>query len=345
MLVAEYEQKPGKSKKPKREKVAPYGKEFEKKANRAAYQVQPADVQETIFRHSAWRVKRALVRLGLVESGTSSHGLETFDECGAAAVVEFCRETNKYRVVGNTCKNRHCEPCQRAKANLLAANLRGKLEQKAKGRYRFVTLTLKHNEAPLREQIDRIYDCFKSLRKSQCWKSTQVGGAAILEIKWNPKDFHGNDTKACWHVHLHVITEGGFLAQQTLSDAWQAATGDSYMVDIRALNEGKDAAHYVAKYVSKGTNDEVWTDPNARQEWILAMKGTRTAATYGSWRGFALLGKIADKQEWTRIGTLTYIASQAQAGEPWAIGALQAINLDCKYDPHKKRKTATNDSP
>lgn len=318
---------------PKKKREKRLDKEFEKKANRASYQLTPATTDEITFRHSNWKIKRALVEIGLKEVGTTPSALERFQECGGDCVIEYCEESKQFRARANYCHNRHCEPCNRAKANLLAANLRDRLQQRPDGRYRFITLTLKHTDRGLRDQIDKLYACFKKLRNTQAWKESQHGGVAILEVKWQP------DSRQ-WHPHLHIIAEGGFLKQSDLSGEWLNCTGDSHIVDIRQLSSGKDAAHYVAKYVSKGTNDAVWTDPEARQEWITAMKGTRTAATYGTWRGFKLLKVNKDEKVWKKIGSLNYIVREAVAGQPWAQGMLSALNSELKYDPHKKRKKA-----
>lgn len=290
---------------------------------------QPTEA-ECWFRHTHWELKRARVRTALVAAGQSSRQVEVFDGCGAQCVVEYCEEEKRYRIRGDYCKCRHCEPCARAKANLLSANLRNRLEEKPDGRYRFVTLTLKHSDVPLVDQIRRLYKCFAQLRRRRFWRESTTGGVAIFECKWSPKT-------RLWHPHLHCVTEGGYMAQADLSDEWLAVTGDSAIVDIRALNSEKDAAHYVAKYVSKGTNGEVWHDAQASVEWVIAMKGVRTAATFGRWRGFQLLGHDADARHWKPVGMLDHLIAASRAGEPLARGIVTALVNDLQYNPHKPR--------
>ena len=194
----------------------------------------------------------------------------------------------------------------RAKANKMAANLRNRLAEQPDGRYRFITLTLKHNTKPLAEQIQRLYACFKKLRKTRCWQETQRGGH--------------------WHPHLHIIAEGDFLHKRDLTEAWLKVTGDSCIIDIRALNNAKDAAHYVAKYVTKGTNSEVWLDTDAAQEWILAMKGVRACATYGTWRGYRLLAVTDQAKDWTPVVSLIQLYDDIERGEPYAMAILKQLN-------------------
>jgi hypothetical protein len=300
---------------PKQKKEKKHSKEFERRAAFLAGSTQAATTAETDFRHSAWATKRAAVRRALIQTATTARAIERFDECGADAVVEWCEETKRYRIRANHCHCRHCEPCQRAKAALLAANLRTKIELAPSGKYRFVTLTLKHTDDQLANQIKRLYRSFTKLRHTTTWKETQEGGAAILEIKWSP------DSRQ-WHPHLHVICEGRYLRQMELADAWHTVTGDSSIVDIRALKSGRDAAHYLSKYVAKGTNTEVWADDSAAQEWVTATKGVRACATFGSWRGFRLLARPDSDETWVRVDSLQNLHTRAIQGDDYAITLL-----------------------
>lgn len=298
------------------------------------YEPPAADPEEIDFRHSHWKWKRKLVLEALLKSGTGQTGISAFEHCGSDCYVKYCKEENCYSAIGNFCHNRHCEPCMRQKANLMAANLRKKLEENPKQIFRFITLTLKHSDTPLREQIDRIYDSFKKLRKTKVWAESQRGGATILEIKWNPDNGE-------WHPHLHIIAEGDFVRQAALSDAWLNITKDSYRVDIRIIGGAKDACHYVSKYVGKGVNQECWINEGAAIEFVCAMKGTRTCATFGSWRGYALLEHPKDDRLWTPIGRLTDIVRLANEGNPYYVRLLDQITADLQYNPHKPRGKKT----
>jgi hypothetical protein len=293
-------------------------------------QIKPIDDREAWFRHTHWKVKRDKVMIALRAAHATEKQLDAFVNCGADCVVEIEATTQQYRIRGQYCHNRHCEPCQKAKANLLAANLKEKLAEAKSFQYRFITLTLKHNDAPLREQIDRLNASFKKLRQTKFWKQSQTGGAAILEVKWKPGTRH-------WHPHLHIIAEGSFIRKQDLSDHWLKITGDSSIVDIRTLDSGKDAAHYVAKYVSKGTNDDVWDDTDASIEWIISLHNVRTAATFGRWRGFKLLAKSEQTGDWRPLGSLTKIVQLAFEGNEYYIRLVQQLEAEKQYNPHKPR--------
>ena len=307
-------------------------KRLAKLANFYANYIQPATEEETKFRHAHWADKRAAVDRTLSEINTGERALTSFRECGGECTVEWSTELQRYRTRANHCKSRHCEPCQRARAHKLAANLKTRLDLAAKGRYRFVTLTLRHSTEPLTNQLRHLYASFRRLRAMPIWKKSQHGGAFILEVKWNAK-------RREWHPHLHVITEGGWIEQRGLSNAWAKASNGSHIVDIRALQNGTDAAHYVSKYVTKGTSDAVWTDRSAAQEWIIATKGVRACATYGRWRGFKLMAATETATDWKPVATLTTVIRQAAAGQAWAQAVLINLRPPGKADEVSKRSS------
>lgn len=297
---------------------------------RDAKHARPITPDEEWFRHHCWKEKRAKVLAALAAAGTSTRALGAFTNCGAECVVEWSESEKRYRIRGSYCHSRHCAPCMRSKASLLAKNLKAKLDERPNELYRFVTLTLKHSDTPLLDQIKRLYASFTKLRGYDCWKRSQRGGAACLEVKWDP------ETKQ-WHPHLHVICQGGYLCKETLSAAWHRATGDSFIVDIRRLDARKDAAYYVAKYVTKGTNDDVWDHADAAAEFITATRGLRTCATFGCWRGYKLLDKPATATDWRPLYNFGDLARQARAGVEHAIAVLEALRETFQYDPHRKR--------
>lgn len=288
-----------------------HSKELEKVAAFYANIVPPATPAETRFRHGHWEGRRAKVRQALTACNSNTFFMNRFDECGSECRVEYSPSLKKHRLRGNYCRCRHCEPCMRAKSLLIMANLRNRLSTRPEGRYRFITLTRRHDATPLALQIQEMYAWFKALRKLPVWKKTQIGGAVILEVKYNP-------AKKEWHPHLHIVTEGGWLPQDELARAWFQVTGHSDIVDVRALANHKDAAAYVAKYITKGTSPSVWDEPSTAQEWITASKGVRVANTYGGWRGFKLLGHENSATDWAPVCSLGGLFDAIARSERWA---------------------------
>lgn len=300
------------------------------KEDKVHYEPIVATAEELIFRHSHWAEKRARVRWILYKTGAGRNAMDSFDNCGGGSYVWYSNSEKRYLIKGSCCHNRHCAPCMRTKANLMASNLRERLNERKDHEYRLITLTLKHTNSSLADQIKRLYSSFKKLRAVKVWRKSQRGGCVMLEVKYNDKD-------RTWHPHLHIIAQGSFLHQTQLSEAWYAATGDSKIVDVRILKRSNDAAHYVSKYVCKGTNDEVWRDDDAAQEWVTATKGVRMCGTYGSWRGFKLLAKPESPTDLVLLGSLGGIMKEAAAGHEYFRRLLDVLVKDLQYNPHKLR--------
>lgn len=280
------------------------------------FECVPLTLEEGSFRHGHWGARRAKIFRALQLAGTGRRQLERFDTCGSQARVFYSPTQQKYAVRASYCKCRHCEPCMRAKAATIAGNLRRRLAERPIGRYRFVTLTLAHTDAPLPDQVKRLLASFRKLRRSKIWK-TQHGGCYVLEIKI------GRDDR--WHPHLHVISEGNFLPQAQLSDAWHDITGDSFQVDVRAISNFENVTHELTKYVTKSTSGDVWEDDQLAIEWVVAARGTRSCATFGSWRQFKLTERPPDPGDWVHVGTLTDVVRAAARREAWAVGVI--LNL------------------
>jgi hypothetical protein len=293
------------------------------------YVVPQAAKCETSFRHSHWAARRQVVHAALESAGTSVFALDRFAQCGSGCMIEMTARGERVRLKACYCHSKHCEPCMRAKGNKIAANLRERLSVEAEGRYRFITLTLKHTKQPLAVQLARLYKAFKKMRSYPEWKESQHGGAAMLEVKYDaPTGF--------WHPHLHLVSEGNFLHKRDLCAMWKQATGDSFIVDIRQMKDTKEVAHYVTKYISKGTSPSVWSIQSVAQEWIVATKGVRTMATYGTWRGFKLLAVKDDGLEWKPVASLISLYAGIEAGEEWAMRLL--VRLEEKRLAREKSK-------
>lgn len=276
----------------------------ERQAKIASLKFCPASRAETTFRHSGWENTRRKVTRALERAGASDLVLHNWHHCGSHALVEWSEKAQRYRIRANYCRNRHCQPCMRAKANKIARNLEARLSAGRDQEYRFVTLTLAHTDQPLADQIRRLYASFRRVRSRDLWKRTQRGGAFMLEVK---------RSKTGWHPHLHIVTSGSFINQRALSELWREVTGDSFIVDVRKVRSAHDAAYYVSKYITKGTSADVWDDEDAAQEWITASKGVRTCSTFGSWRGESLLKCIDPHDDWRAIVSFNQLIDDVRA--------------------------------
>lgn len=141
---------------------------------------------------------------------------------------------------------------------------------------RLLTLTLKSNDQPLRDVVFRLFNRFAQLRQLDGWSSRVTGGVWTLEVTRNP-------TTAQWHPHLHIIIDGEFFPHALLKKLWLAVTGDSFVVDIRAIHDRREAAKYVAGYIAKPADVAAWP-ASAIAEYALALHGRRLMQPFGTAR-------------------------------------------------------------
>ncbi len=120
------------------------------------------------FRHATWHRDRARVQEALDPTDPDPHawiryehdpdweGLDPlpfpsdrarrFRQCGERSVVlQHADDPSRYKVACQRCHDRFCLPCMQDRARLIVANLRAQVKYEPT---RFLTLTLKHNDAP-----------------------------------------------------------------------------------------------------------------------------------------------------------------------------------------------------
>lgn len=282
---------------------------------RAEFSSPIADRAETLFRHSSWRHRRQMIWDAMHRTSASVAKLDRFENCGSCLWLRAVLETGELGLVSNTCHDRWCEVCGRERAAVIAENAFHAVKGEV---VRFVTLTLKHSPTSLSDQLDRINASFNRLRERRWWKDRVRGGAAFLEVKLSEKS-------GLWHPHLHLIIDSDFLDQRELSQEWLGVTGDSSIVDVRLIRDFGGVAAYVTKYVTKPASAEVYAVPERLDEMILAMRGRRLCATFGSWRGLKLSEVPPSDCEWKSLGSVTSLWSQARSGDERAIALVTLI--------------------
>lgn len=210
-----------------------------------------------------------------VESSPAQRLLGRIRECCRAPQVVQHEVTGEVHVSESRCRSRVCPRC----GNVRTRQLRMKLESLVShiDSPRMLTLTLASSDAPLVDQLRRLSDCFRKLRRRSEWKKRIVGGLHVVEITWN-------HAKHQWHPHIHALIDGEYWKQSDIADQWQQVTGDSRIVDIRMVYGRSAAINYVVKYVAKSQlSDKI---PAARiVEWAENTHGARMVGTFGSLHG------------------------------------------------------------
>lgn len=265
----------------------------------------PADLSELRWRHSGWSVRRQKTWDALLRCQVSSARLDRFANCGASLFVQTEATTGELVLTCDTCKDRWCVACQSTRAGVIAEALEVHICDK---KTRFMTLTMKHSDVPLKDQIDRLYNCFGTLIRRRFWRDHVKGGAAFLEVKVSEKSGR-------WHPHLHLLVEGTWMDQRTLSTEWLAVTGDSSIVDIRACDSYGDRVRYVTKYVTKPACPEIYNEPAKFDEMIIALRGRRLCTTFGTWRGVKLNPKPDERRKLTPVKSVWKMIADAHRGD------------------------------
>lgn len=258
-----------------------------------------------IFRHSGWAKQRKKVHDALQATFQKKHRINAFEACGHNCfVLRSTSDPTEVKIAASCCHDRFCLPCAQGRSRVIALNIAEHLQR---SQARFVTLTLRHRSDPLATSLDRLYTCFKLLRKTKLWKNTQRGGAAFLEIK------RSRDRKS-WHPHFHVLTTGKFIDVAKLATLWKAITTDSFIVDVRAVPNIETAVNYVTKYASKPFDATLYEDTPTLQEAIVALAGRRMVVTFGNFKGLQMTEKPSE-DAWEFLGSLRDLALRAAEGD------------------------------
>lgn len=219
-------------------------------------------------------------------------------ECRNRAWFVRNRHTNAVRVVSNQCRLRWCPLCQRAKAKFMSRSISDWL--RTLDRPKFLTLTLKHSDAPLQFQIAELYRFFQRFRKLRDIRKQIRGGVWFFQI-------HRSTKTNQWHPHLHCLLDSDFIPHEELSRLWLRTTLSSSVVDIRQVKELDKAAEYVSRDAAKPARLE-GIEPDQMIELFYALKGKRICGTWGTAKKLQLTAKpLSDKTDWVDVGSWSVV--------------------------------------
>jgi len=255
----------------------------------------------------------------MYQSPSNSH-LLGIRECRKYATFAREKVSGDVKIMASSCRDRWCPMCAGQKSAYAKDNT--EIYTKSLTAPRFLTLTLRNNEADLKTQIEFLQDCFRKLRYRAYWKKNVTGGIWFLQVK------RGRDS-GCWHPHFHILLDGNYMEQKRLSELWELVTFGSPVIDIRRIHNVESAASYVARYTARPA---VLADMSLadRIEIIKALQGKRLCGTFGNAKSVTLTPpKIKDSSEWQQIGFYDQVIRDA-ATKPAARAVLDAYN---QYEP------------
>lgn len=141
---------------------------------------------------------------------------------------------------------------------------------------------------------------FKHLHKAQreLWKRKQRGRGSVLDgvhgAVWSYEVKRGSGSGQ-WHPHLHMIALAENAPDQDeLRAEWQAITGDSFMCDVRAIEQADPVSGFleVFKYAVK------FSEQPAADTWhcFQVLAGKRLLGSAGCFRGVEVPEQLTDDE-------------------------------------------------
>lgn len=198
--------------------------------------------------------------------------------CRTDAWFAVSTVTRKVTVLSNACRLRWCPICSTARAHTIAHQVRGWLEPQSKPK--LLTLTLKHSDESLESQIHRLYACFDTLRRRKWFASKVRGGIWFFQVKKSKETDQ-------WHPHLHCLLDAEFLPFRAIKENWMSITGNSDVIDIRAIWNPARAADYVSRYAARPANLNQLSHTD-RLVVYDSLKGRRLCGSWGKAKSIRL---------------------------------------------------------
>ena len=255
--------------------------------------------------------------LSAADDDTLQTRAERISRCGMAPMFVATPE-GKLSTAPGLCRDRMCPTCQQRRARSTAAKVSALTATMDSPR--FMTFTLRHAERPLFLTIAALSASFRVLRATKEWRRHVEGGVYAVEITRNAET-------GLWHAHVHVICSGTFWAQADMSRVWLRVTGDSKIVDVRAVHSRSAAANYIAKYVAKPSDAAHWP-PAAVCEYADAMHGKRLIHTFGKSYAVEVDDESPDVQKRVvePLCTANHVLHAARKGDAYGLLARELIS-------------------
>lgn len=241
--------------------------------------------------------------------------------CCRAATILNDASTGQIMLSQARCRSRLCPRCAKIRQYEMAAKIRQLVREIDDAR--FLTLTLASSDAPLADQIARLKDCFKRLRRRRAGKAHITGGVMVLEITYN-------HSRKQWHPHLHCIVDGTYWPQAEIADAWEKITGDSRIVDIRRVGSRDALTRYVVKYVSK-TSCSQKIPHHKIAEWATEVHGSRMFQAFGHLHAIAIEKPEKPDRDYENLASMAQMSRAAANGNQRAARLWRAVTMCCRH--------------
>lgn len=244
-------------------------------------------------------------------------------ECRTRAWFVRNSETGKVRIAAKQCRLRWCYHCSEARQQFITQAI--KPWWNSVRMPKLLTVTVKHSDKPLDEQIEFLYKAFVKLRNRKLCKDAIRGGIWFFQITYNEKTEQ-------WHPHIHALLDAEYMDHAFLKVAWSKITQGSTIVHIRAVHNPDATLSHNARYAARPSAllsipEERWPD------MYEAFKGRRICGTWGSAREISLRPKKPEGDTpWVSIGGFRTVAGLA-AYDDNAAAIWRAWTMSIKLAP------------
>ena len=229
----------------------------------------------------------------LIDGDFSTTFQDRLLDCRSRAWFIRNEDTGQVRIAAKQCRLRWCYHCSEARQQFITQAVLPWYQSVKLPR--LLTVTLKHNQNPLDEQIDFLYKSFAKLRNRKTCKDAIRGGIWFFQVTYNQKTGE-------WHPHIHALLDADFMLHAKLMSDWYNITGDSTIVHIRNVDNPEITLSHNARYAARPSAltkipRSLW------KELYYAFDKRRICGTWGSARKISLRpSKPEDSEKWHDIG-------------------------------------------
>lgn len=248
---------------------------------------------------------------------------QRFSSCRSSAFFVRNENTGEVQVRSKHCSLRWCPMCAASRQAWIASECERWFIQVHKPR--LVTLTTRHTNAPLADQIKNLYDHFRKFRKRKFFADRTKGGVWFFHIKKSQTDHK-------WHPHLHCLIDSDFLEHKRISELWHKITGDSHIVHIKAVSNPTNSVKHAARYSAEPCDLSKHSDIDALEVYY-ALAGRRICGTWGTARMISFRPKPReDSKSWITIGDWRMVY-ELKDSDYFAASIWKAYNLNKPLAP------------
>ena len=143
-----------------------------------------------------------------------------------------------------------------------------------------IILTVKSSpDDELKNLTNKLYHCFKQLRRTIYWKKQVKGGLSRLHIDYN------NESHS-WHPHFDIIAEPtaeSDLTEAKLSTLWESITSDSTNLKIQSVTPTELSHIKLSTYILKPSFKSLVDNKNLMNEYSKAVNKKKKLQRFGKW--------------------------------------------------------------